>query len=311
MSISIWHIPLLSFLASFILTLFFRRIGPRLGLIDRPGALKLQEIPVPSGGGAAMFLGSFLTVLLVEMSGLGDQGFLLASLTFTGFVPFLAGLLDDFGKWPARITPRIVAEIAAAILLTVLGIRITDGGGSLIGIEIALLALIVTTCCNAINLADGLDGLAGGLCLIASIGFFMIAGREANIPAAVVSLILFGSTLGFLPCNFPKATVFMGNSGSHFLGYLVALDIIFLLEGRPAILLFILLASIIGLPLFDMAYAVARRLSSRRPVLQGDRGHLYDGLIRRGLSPTRTVLLSCAIQGLLTLLALISYYHFL
>jgi len=152
---------------------------------------------------------------------------------------------------------------------------------------------------NAVNLLDGLDGLASGVAFISSLGFLIVSVHQENTFAMILSLALMGTVLGFLRYNFNPASIFMGNCGSSFLGYiLAALTIIF--TNRPYELrCFVAPILIMGLPVLDTALTIIRRYRKNHPLFMGDRSHIYDRLVDRGFSVRQTAWVCYVIQAVL------------
>jgi len=208
----------------------------------------------------------------------------------------LLGGADDRVDLPAW--SKLGGQIVCAGFLIPFGVRIEGitnplGGGWIalpvwLGIVLTILWVVAVT--NAINLIDGLDGLAAGVSAIAAFTLALIGLGWGRVEAAILAAGLSGASLGFLPYNFSPAKVFMGDLGSHFLGYSIA-AISVLGAFKVAVSLAILLPLLVlAVPIFDTAFAITRRYRRRQPIFSGDRGHIHHLLLARGLSQRQTVL---------------------
>ena len=150
---------------------------------------------------------------------------------------------------------------------------------------------------NALNMNDGLDGLAAGMVAISCSGFAVLSILSGNDFGLILSLAGLGMTLGFLLYNFHPASIFMGDNGSHFLGFFVAVLAIVHTSGSNDLRWFIGPVLVIGLPVADCALSILRRILNRKAIFQGDREHIYDKLIHRGISVRGTVLICYLIQA--------------
>jgi len=293
-----------AFIATVALMPIARRWGVRWGICDFPqdDPLKVHKGSIPLLGGIAMFLSIALSLVLflffARVGILGIVGILLG-----GAIAASLGLLDDLG-WknrPKQYRPRVKfalqvsASVAIAIILWFTGFRFEFIPIGIIGILMGIFYIFGGM--NAINMQDGIDGLAGGLVLISSLGFAVLAQLAGDALGLTIALALFGAALGFLLFNFPPASIFMGDSGSHFLGFILALLAIIFTSRSYDIRWFVGPILIIGLPVFDAAWAVMRRLIRRKPLFEGDRGHLYDRMTHRGLTVKQTVLICYLIQA--------------
>ena len=291
----------LAAISAFVLSLLVRWGARRLGVMDSPDDFrKIHGESVPLLGGVAIF-GAFFFSLLVgwwwALSGPWQ-----AYAKATDFSPvlygatliLLLGVLDD----AAGIRPilKLLVEAGVAVGMWCLGYRIS-GVNNPFGpaIELAWLGLPVTVfwflgCMNAINLIDGLDGLAAGVVLFASGTLFMTSLLFGNFAGALLAVVLAGATLGFLILNFPPASVFLGDSGSLLLGFLVAC--VGLLSSQKSYTVVALLIPVIalGLPIMDTTLAILRRWSKALPVSASDRQHIHHKLLEMGLGHRNAVL---------------------
>jgi UDP-GlcNAc:undecaprenyl-phosphate GlcNAc-1-phosphate transferase len=268
------------------------RLARRVGTLDQPGPRRIHAQPVPTMGGLAVAL-AVLGVAWVARLLPGPAGLLearpLLGLTIAA-IPILAmGAVDDArGVKPWH---KLAVQTMAALVLVLFGYGvplITNplGGAFTTGVlNVPLTVIWVVVVINAINLIDGLDGLASGAVLIASMSLWWVARTHGDFYVMFVSALVSGATLGFLRYNFPPARVFMGDTGSNFLGLVLAATS--LLENRKGTaavtLLFPLVA--MGLPIADSVLAFARRALRGTPVFRPDSEHIHHRLLRLGLSP--------------------------
>ncbi|MFA6809135.1 MAG: MraY family glycosyltransferase, partial [Eubacteriales bacterium] len=233
-------------------------LAKRWGIMDYPGERRVHTIPVPRMGGTAIYVAFWTAVLLKVEIDSTVLGLLLGST-----IIFIVGIVDDI-KGLKPLTKLCWQFISASILiwfgLTVAKVTLPFIGTVNLGIFGVLVAVIwVVGLVNTVNFSDGLDGLAAGICFIASAILFWSANRIEQVTASYLMLALAGACLGFLVFNFHPAKVFMGDSGSMFLGYIIgAVSILGLLKTATVIgVVFPLL--VLGMPLTDMIFAIIRR----------------------------------------------------
>ena len=280
-----------------------KRIGIKYGICDNPGGdpLKIHPRPIPNLGGVVMFVAILISAMTSVIFVKFDLWKLLGILS-CGAIVLSLGLWDDL-RWKSKTIYKPVVKFAAqvlvsvgiGILLLIMGIRI-----QFIPISVVmglLAAFYVFGGMNAINMQDGIDGLAGGLVAISAIGFTTLSIYTGNTLGLVLSLSTLGAVLGFLIYNFHPASIFMGDNGSHLLGFMLALLAISSTAKPYDLRWFIGPILIIGLPVFDAAWAVIRRLARRKPLFEGDRGHFYDRMMRRGLTVRQTVFVCYLLQA--------------
>jgi UDP-GlcNAc:undecaprenyl-phosphate/decaprenyl-phosphate GlcNAc-1-phosphate transferase len=268
------------------------RLARRVGALDRPGPRRIHTQPVPTMGGLALAL-AVLGVAWGARSFPGPAGLLelrpLLGLTLAAIPILVLGMVDDVrgtGPWF-----KLGIQTCAALVLELFGYGVplisNPFGGSITSgiLNVPLTVAWVLIVINAINLIDGLDGLASGAVLIASMSLWWVARSHGDFYVMFVSSLLAGGTLGFLRYNFPPARVFMGDTGSNFLGLvLAAASLLENRKGTAAVtLLFPLVA--MGLPIADSVLAVARRAVRGTPVFRPDSEHIHHRLLRLGLSP--------------------------
>jgi len=305
--VSLRHLLFLGVLAggvTIVATPFVKRFCLRFGIVDHPGGRKVHASAVPRLGGVALFLG-FLVALAAQMAGetyFGWGGGLLDSTrqlltVLVGIaIVFFVGVIDDVFTLSAGA--KFVGQLAAAAIVMSSGLRIDYVGSPLTGglIQLGLLGipitlLYITGFTNVINLIDGLDGLAAGVTAISAGTFLVLAAQSNHLQAAALSATLVGACLGFLRFNSHPASIFMGDSGALFLGFTLAvISLVGVMKTVAAIALAVPLI-IIGVPIFDTASAIVRRLRHKRPIQEADSGHIHHRLLGRGFDQRQTVLI--------------------
>ncbi len=267
-------------------------LARRIGALDRPGPRRIHDSPVPTLGGLALAL-AVLGVMWLGYTLPGPARQLdphpLHGLTLASLVILALGVVDDL----RRLSPwiKLGGQAIAALVLAGFGFGIpaltNPFGGELVtgALDLPLTVAWVLIVTNAINLIDGLDGLASGAVLIASITLWYVGRTHSDFYVMFLSAPVIGATFGFLRFNFPPARIFMGDTGSQFLGLLLAA--VSLLENRKGTATITLLFPLVamGLPIADGAIALVRRLTHSQPVFHGDSGHIHHRLLRLGLSP--------------------------
>lgn len=305
-------IALAAFLVALIATAGALRFARGSGALDHPGPRRLHREPVPTLGG----LGIIAAVLGVawaaralpgparELDARPLLGFTLAA------IPIIAlGVVDDLrGASPLA---KLGVQACAALVLSLFGygvVEITNPlGGTLaphaLSAPLTIAWVLVVT--NAINLIDGLDGLAAGVVAIVAATLWWVAHAHGDFYVMFFSAILIGATVGFLRHNFPPARVFMGDTGSQFLGFTLAA--VSLLENRKGTTALALLFPIValGVPLLDSGTAFLRRVMAGRPVFHGDTEHIHHRLLRLGLSQRAAVFLLWSLSAVLGLAAVL------
>ncbi|HPX55500.1 MAG TPA: MraY family glycosyltransferase [Syntrophales bacterium] len=300
---------LLSLLLTITVTPILVRAGRRFGIVDIPNARKIHTQPVPRVGGVAIALGCLVTTVLLQPG----SDFIVAYLAGAGILVVL-GMVDDIRGVDYRVKFP-VQLIAALIVVFYGGVRITSLGGLLpegstlhpwLGCVLTLLAIVGVT--NAINLADGLDGLAGGVCFLClcSISFFAYVTEQTVILYLAVTLA--GAVFGFLRFNTYPATLFMGDAGSLFLGFsMITLSLAITQDATPLSPLLPLL--ILGLPVLDTITVMAERIAHGRSPFAADKSHLHHRIMRLGFSHSESVFLIYLLQAGLITAAIFLRYH--
>mgnify|MGYP000998070438 CR=1 FL=1 len=300
---------IVAFVVAFATTPLVKVIAYKIGAIDVPkDERRVHKVPVPRLGGLAIYYGFIVSILSFGQINTGMRGILIGSVIIV-----ILGIIDDIKQLGAKL--KLVVQIAAALVVVFHGVQITVLTNPNIfsaqetiqlgyfSIPITVLWIIGIT--NAVNLIDGLDGLAAGVSSIASISLLFIAllGNEYGIALATAAVA--GACLGFLPYNFNPAKIFMGDTGSTFLGFILATISIQGLFKGYAVISFAVPLLILGLPIFDTGFAILRRMVKGQPIMQADRGHLHHRLIDMGFSQRQTVMILYTMSSILGLSAVI------
>lgn len=305
--------------ATYLLTPIVRRLALRVGALNHPRDRDVHAIPTPRLGGVAMYGGILVAMVVAQrlpalrrgLSGTSE----IKSVLVAGLVICLLGAIDD--RWGMDAFTKLAGQVFSAGLMVMLGIQLlyiwVPGGGDqfVLGHEAVPLTIIIALfMINSINFIDGLDGLAAGVVAIAALAMF---GYSYNLsvlmdvkraqPATLLSAVLAGVCIGFLPHNFSPARIFMGDSGSMLLGLMLAAattsgtggtihysD----LEARQVVALFFPLLIpifVLAVPFIDLLLAIARRARAGRPVFAPDKQHLHHRLLEIGHSHRRAVLI--------------------
>jgi UDP-GlcNAc:undecaprenyl-phosphate GlcNAc-1-phosphate transferase len=285
-------------------------LAKKTGALDKPDARKVHKDPIPRIGGLGIYL-AFMTAMaavlfLVPVDEEVRQEII--GLVASGSLIVVVGLIDDYTNLPAKV--KLLGQIVAACVL-VLGFEvridfITDPFGDYLFLEfLAVPATIfwIVGLTNTVNLIDGLDGLAAGVSSIAAVTIFLVALQQGFMLVAVLTAALAGAAFGFLYYNFNPARIFMGDSGSMFLGYMLAgISVIGAVKCAATIALIVPILAL-GLPILDTTFAIVRRYRGGVPIFKPDKGHLHHRLMDLGFSQRQAVLLMYVISALLGLSA--------
>ncbi len=300
-----------AFAFSFVATPIVYRLAFKIGAVDVPrDGRRMHKKPIPRLGGLAIIFG-----FTVAICSFGQMTRSLSAILVGAAVIAVMGVVDDCKNLDAKL--KFVIQIIAALIVIVGGnVRITVLTNPnifadnpylvlpwwLSGIVSVLWIVFIT---NAVNFIDGLDGLAAGVSAIMSVSLVFIAVRLGEYSVAVIGLAIMGACFGFLPFNFNPAKIFMGDTGSTFLGFILASLSIQGVFKSYAIISFAVPILILGLPLFDAMFAMIRRIYHGQSPMQADRGHLHHRLIDMGFSQKQTVFILYAISGVLGLTSVI------
>ena len=279
----------------------------RTNLVDDPGHRKIHSSPIPLAGGFAVLTGILLPFVggafllkfgLVKISstglivhGLDRRAMELAMLALGAVAITLLGWLDD--KHELKPLPKFIGQILIAIAVAAACKRVTLFVHSEI-FSYAITVLWLLTVINAFNFTDNMNGLCAGLGAIGALLFAFIAATNGEYLVAITGFLMGGALVGFLPWNFPDARAFLGDAGSHLVGYLLAVMAIlphFYTRQNPHPLAVLAPLLILAIPLLDLVQVSLWRTFKKKPFWIGDTNHVSHQLVRAGLSPTRAVLL--------------------
>lgn len=267
------------------------RIANFIGAIDIPNERKVHKKPIPRLGGLGIYAGFLLGYMIF-----GEQSLKMNAILIGSIVIIITGIFDDIKPIPARY--KFVGQLVGASVIPLYGgILLKDISAFGIYINFGILAypitiLFIVGVINCINLIDGLDGLAAGISSIyfITIGIIAILLHNSTGLDVILTFIMLGSTLGYLWHNFYPAKIFMGDSGSMFLGYIIA---VIALLGFKNITLTSLIIPILllAIPILDTLFAIIRRLINHKPIGMPDKNHLHHQLLNLKFSQRRTVLI--------------------
>ena len=291
-----------SLLAAFLSLPLWARWCVRTGHVDDPGHRKIHDRPIPLAGGLAVFTGLALPIVggaLLIVGGAGNTALThgfgrrfveLAAILCGALGMTVLGVVDD--KHELKPAVKFTGQVVIASLVAAAGVRVTLFVHNPI-FSFAITVLWLLTLINALNFMDNMNGLCAGLGAIAGWCFAVLAAASGQYLVALIALIVVGSLVGYLPHNFPAARAFLGDAGSHLVGYLLAILAIlphFYTPGRPRPLAVLTPLLVLALPLIDLGCVVIIRTLNRKPFYIGDTNHLSHRLVQRGLSKTRAVL---------------------
>lgn len=298
-----------AFLLAFLSTPFVKKLAKKIGAIDIPkDKRRMHTDSVPLIGGLAIFLGFLVsTVIFTEID------IKIIAILSGALIMVMLGVFDD--KYALGAKFKLMIQIIAAAIPVIAGVRIEriilpflkSGGIEFGWLAYPITILWIVALTNAVNLIDGLDGLAAGVSAIASFSMFLIALMQGNYVIAVMSAALVGACCGFLPYNFSPASIFMGDTGSTFLGFVMASLSVLGLFKIHAIISFAVPFIAFGIPIFDTSFAIFRRIKEHRPIMSPDRGHLHHRLVDMGFSHKQAVLIIYAICIVLGAVAVLSF----
>lgn len=294
---------------SFLMTPVVKSFAYKVGAIDVPkDDRRMHKEPIPRLGGLAIFFGFMVSILLFVEITPEMRGILLGAVVIV-----VLGVVDDIMALPAML--KFVVQIVAALIPALSGVVIqafsnpnifSDNLYWVLGwLSIPFTVLWIVAITNAVNLIDGLDGLADGVSAISATTVLVIALMASEIQVAIVMAALVGACVGFMPYNLNPAKMFMGDTGATFLGYILATMSIQGLFKFYAVISFAVPFLILGLPIFDTAFAFIRRIAHGQSPMHADRGHIHHRLIDMGLSQKQAVATLYVISAILGLSAVV------
>ena len=294
---------------SFLATPVVKTFAYKVGAIDVPkDNRRMHKVPIPRLGGLAIFSGFMVSVLLFVPITPELRSILLGAVIIV-----VLGVVDDILALPAML--KFVVQIIAALIPTLGGVRILAFSNPNIfsenlywvlgGLSIPITVLWIVGITNSVNLIDGLDGLANGVSAISATTMLMIALLISEAQVALVMAALVGACVGFMPYNLNPAKMFMGDTGATFLGYILATMSIQGLFKYYALVSFVVPFLILGLPIFDTAFAFIRRIAHGQSPMHADRSHIHHRLIDMGLNQKQAVATLYVISAILGLSAVV------
>ena len=296
-------------LVSFVSTPVVKALAQKMGAVDVPkDARRMHDHPIPRMGGLAIFFGFMLSVLVFLPLTEQLRGMLLGASLIV-----VLGILDDIYALSAKL--KFVVQIVAALIAVSQGNVITvlsnpnifsdDPFWDLGILSVPVTVLWIVGITNAVNLIDGLDGLACGVSTISSMTMLVIALVVAEADVAIIMAALAGACIGFLPYNLNPAKIFMGDTGSTFLGFVLAVVSVQGLFKYAAIISFAVPFLMLALPIFDTCFAIIRRVSKGQSPMSPDRSHIHHRLIDMGFSQKQAVAVLYVISAILGLSAVV------
>ncbi len=308
-------------LVTIALTPLARKIAIKFDAIDYPSARRVNMLPIPRMGGIAIF-GGIIAAIVVAVAGvhllnwedpfvpIPDMDVNYWGVLVGVVVIFLVGAIDDVIDMNAKV--KLLGQVVAACIVAASGVLLSSihnpiGSGF---IDFGILAYPITVFylvafANVINLIDGLDGLASGITGISAITILVFAVLTSRPDAALFSVVLIGTCVGFLKSNFYPAKIFMGDSGALLLGFSLGLISLFAVA-RSALFVSLLVPILAaGVPILDTFFAIVRRKREHRPIDEADKGHIHHRLMKAGFSQRATVLIMWGWTALLSVCAVV------
>ena len=289
-----------SFALALTMTPFAMQLAPKIGAVDIPkDGRRMHTKAMPRFGGMAIFIGTMSSLIIYAG-------------THEKMIPVI---IDDLKNLPAKF--KFLYQAGVATLMYAMGLRIKlitnffgDGAlhfGTVLCFIVTVLWIVGIT--NTINLIDGLDGLAAGLAAIASLSIAYVAyihgDKYGMLVVCLAMLCVAGSCIGFLPYNFHPAKTFMGDGGSLFLGFMLAVMAVVGPLKQATVIAVVVPVIVLGIPIFDTAFAILRRIASGRPIMEADKGHLHHRLMDSGFGQKRAVLMLYGISAIMGMAAVL------
>lgn len=296
---------ILCFLLSLVFTPLVKKLAFRIGAVDHPNERKVHQRVMPRLGGLSIFLSFLIGFMIFLPDTMTAWPVLIGAILITA-----TGVLDDLFE----LTPKakLAGQLLAAGVTVLGGIKLefvtmpfTDERIEFGYLAIPITIIWIVAITNAINLIDGLDGLAAGVTAIALLTISGLAVTMGNPLLALIGFMVFGSTLGFLVFNFYPAKIFMGDTGALFLGYMISVLSIMGLFKNVAIFSLIVPIIILGVPILDTVFAIIRRIVQKKPISAPDKFHLHHCLLRLGFTHRQTVILIYAMSAMFSIMAIL------
>lgn len=298
-----------SFIRPFVLSLFIalvstpivRKFAIKIGAVDVPkDNRRVHKEAMPFLGGIAIYLAVILGALIYLPMDKSTVAILIG-----GTIIALSGIIDDLRDLSPKM--KLIFQILAGVILVLGDVRIDYITNPFTVestmIELGILSIPITIfwvvgITNTLNLIDGLDGLAAGVAAISSISLMLVAYKFGYVEITIMSAIVAGGCLGFLPYNFNPAKIFMGDTGALFLGFMLSAISIEGVMKSVATIAVVVPILILGVPIFDTTFAIFRRLLNGQSIMAADKGHLHHRLLNKGFSQRKTVLILYGISAI-------------
>ncbi|MFD2044467.1 glycosyltransferase family 4 protein [Ornithinibacillus salinisoli] len=294
----------IALISSWLLTYPVKKLSMKVGTVDFPNQRKIHTKVTPRLGGLAIFLGAFLGAIYLQ-----PHHEHLPEIVVGAVIIIITGALDD--RFTLRPVAKLTGQLIAASFLISGGLIIERITIPLFGIvDLGFFSVLITVLwivgiTNAINLIDGLDGLATGVTTIALTSLFIMAIIDTQLLVAYFCIVLIGANLGFLYHNFYPAKIYMGDTGSNFLGYMIAVVSILGLFKNIALFSFVLPIIVLAVPIFDTLFSIIRRALKKENIMMGDQKHIHYQILAAGYSHRKTVLILYGISALFGVLAIL------
>jgi UDP-GlcNAc:undecaprenyl-phosphate GlcNAc-1-phosphate transferase len=294
----------LAAVVSLLATSVAKSVAWRIGAIDEPRERGLHHQPTPRLGGMAIMLAVVAAGLVFLPHDRQTEGILIGAAVIA-----LVGAADDILELSADV--KLAGQILAAVIPAAAGVRVGSMTIPFIGhiglsepVSYALTVFGIVALMNVINFIDGIDGLAAGVCTIAALTFAAIALSLNRNTAGVLGMITAGACLGYLRHGFPRATIFLGDSGSNLLGYLLGAIVVQGALKTNAVVALAFPLVILAVPILDSSFVIAKRIKYGKPIYTADKWHFHHRFANIGFSPLRTTLYLYGWTLTLALLAL-------
>ena len=297
-------VPILVFIGALLIAIaatpIARRIAPKLGIMDQPNPRKVHARPMPLLGGAAIVIASLLTLLLLRDRFEIQQ---LGSIVLGASLVALLGFYDD--RWGLRPILKLLGQIVAAGILIFSGVKVTALPQEWMNVTITLLWVVGLT--NSLNLLDNMDGLSSGVAAVCASFFVVMAALSGQIYVGALAAALLGATLGFLVYNFNPASIFMGDMGSMFLGFmLAAIGIKLRFPDNVPFVTWMVPIIVMGMPIFDTTLVFISRLRrGKNPLTTPGKDHVSHRLVKSGLTTREAVMTHYLISGAYGMVAIL------
>ena len=280
---------------------YMAKIAKHVGAIDEPRTRHIHKIPMPKLGGLGIFMGFLFGYMLFGVNSIQMNSVLIGS-----FIIIVVGIIDDIK--PIKSMQKLLGQVLAALVIIFYG-NIVLSHATVFGYDISfgllkypITLLFIIGCVNIINLIDGLDGLSSGISSIffITIGIISFFQGKLETLGAIITFIMLGATLGFLIHNFYPAKIFAGDTGSMFMGFIIAIVALLGFKGTMLTSLIVPLL-ILGIPILDTVFAILRRLLKKQPIFSADKEHTHHQFLKMNFSQRTTVLIIYSMNILFSL----------